>query len=80
MGRFGGVRILAEAQGGIEDVQIRVGVDGRRRKHTWPSWMLARHMTVWREGLWCNMRHYGVEEKFVKVCEGLYSEVEMVWC
>ena len=22
------------------------------------------------------MRHYGVEEKFVKVCEGLYSGVE----
>ena len=37
--------------------------------------MLARHMTdsVWREGLWCKMRHYGVDEK---VCEGLYSGVE----
>ena len=29
------------------------------------------------EGLWCKMRHYGVEEKFVKVCEGLYSVVEV---
>ena len=29
-----------------------------------------------REGLWCKMRHCGVEEKFVKVCEGLYSGVE----
>ena len=37
------------------------------------------------------MRHYGMEEKFVKVCERLYSgmdrsvvitehEVKMVWC
>ena len=36
------------------------------------------------------MRYYGVEEKFAKVCEGLYSgvearvvmngEVKMVWC
>ena len=32
--------------------------------------------SVWREGLWCKMRHYGVEEKFVKVWEGLYSGVE----
>ena len=31
---------------------------------------------VWREGLWCKMRHYGVEEKFVKVCEELRSGVE----
>ena len=34
------------------------------------------------------MRHYDVEEKFAKVCEGLYrdegcdeqSEVKRVWC
>ena len=33
--------------------------------------------SVWREGLWCKMRHCGVEEKFVKVCEWLYGGVEM---
>ena len=32
--------------------------------------------SVWREGLWCKMRHCGVEKKFVKVCEGLYGGVE----
>ena len=32
-----------------------------------------------REELWHKMRQYEVEEKFVKVCEGLYSEVEMRW-
>ena len=32
--------------------------------------------SVWKERLWCKIRHYGVEEKFVKVCEGLYSGVE----
>ena len=32
--------------------------------------------SVWREGLGHKMRQYGVEEKFVKVCEGLYSRVE----
>ena len=31
---------------------------------------------VRRDELWCKMRH-GVEEEFVKVCEGLYSGVEM---
>ena len=32
--------------------------------------------SVWREGLWQTMRQYGVEEKVVRVCEKLYSEVE----
>ena len=31
--------------------------------------------SVWREVLWCKMRHCGVEEKFVKVCEGFYGGV-----
>ena len=31
---------------------------------------------VWREGLWHKMRQYGVTEKFVRVCEGLYSGKE----
>ena len=31
--------------------------------------------SLWSEGLWCKMRHYGVEEKFV-VYEGLYSGME----
>ena len=38
--------------------------------------MLASHKTVWWERLWCNIRSYGVEEKFVGVCEGLCSRVE----
>ena len=32
--------------------------------------------SVWRVGLWCEMRHCGVEEKFINVCEGLYDGVE----
>ena len=28
--------------------------------------------SVWREELWHKLRQYGVEEKFVRVCEGLY--------
>ena len=33
--------------------------------------------SVWREDLWHKIRQYGVEEKFVRVCEGLDSGVEM---
>ena len=25
------------------------------------------HDSVWKEGLWCKMRHYDVEEKFVSL-------------
>ena len=41
------------------------------------------------ESLWCRMKHYSIEEKFVKVCEGMWSgdegcderrEIKMVWC
>ena len=35
------------------------------------------YSSVLREELWCKIRHYGAEEKFVKVCEGLLSGVEM---
>ena len=28
-----------------------------------------------REGLWCKMRYYSVEERFIMVYEGLYSGV-----
>ena len=60
----------------------------KREKKTSYLAFLARLLTVYggrdcveggsvrREGVWCKMRHYGVEEKFVKVCEGLYRGVE----
>ena len=31
---------------------------------------------MWRVRLWHKMRQYGVEEKFVRVCEELHSGVE----
>ena len=31
--------------------------------------------SMWREGLWLKMWHYGAEEKFVKVWEVLYRGV-----
>ena len=30
--------------------------------------------SMWREGLWCKMRHYSVEEKFVEVYKGCIVE------
>ena len=32
--------------------------------------------TVWHEGLWRKMQQYGVEEKFVRICKGLYKGTE----
>ena len=32
--------------------------------------------TVWQEGLWRKMQQYGVEEKFVHICRGLYKGIE----
>ena len=32
---------------------------------------------VWWEGLWHKMRQYGVEEKFLRVCNGIYRVVEI---
>ena len=31
--------------------------------------------SVWREGLWGKMRGYGIEGKFLRLCERLYSDV-----
>ena len=40
--------------------------------------MSAKHNydTVWREGLGEKMGWYGVEKKFVRVCQSLYEGVE----
>ena len=32
--------------------------------------------TVCRDGLWRKMQQYGVEEKFVHICRGLYKGIE----
>ena len=58
--------------GSVVDVEGECELRKREKKTLYLlSLILQRHTTVWREGLWCKMRHYGVEEKFVKVCDGL---------
>ena len=39
--------------------------------------MFAGHTTVLREGLWCKLMHYGIDEMFVMVCVGWYRGMEM---
>ena len=50
----------------------------RRRKGTYLAFLdvSKAYDTVWREGLWEKMRQYGVTQKFVRVCQDLYEEVE----
>ena len=33
-------------------------------------------ISVWRDGLRHEMKQYGVEDKFVRVCERLYNRME----
>ena len=43
----------------------------------WSSLISVRLMAVCGEGLWQEVKQYGVEDKFVRVCKGLDSGVEM---
>ena len=31
--------------------------------------------SVWREGLWEKMKEYGIDGKFLRVCQNLYCDV-----
>ena len=83
LGRFAEDKILMEAQGGFSShrrcsdqwLVLRGVCELRKREKKTSYWALLdaskAYDSVWREGLWCKMRHYGVEEKFVrcvKVC------------
>ena len=80
--------ILTEAQGGFrserrcaDQILILRGVCKLRRKEKKETYVAfldvsKAYDTVWREGLWKKMEQYGIEEKFVQVCRGLYQGVE----
>ena len=88
LGEFAEDRILTEAQGWFrgkrscaDQILVLRGVcelRRRRRKGTYLAFLdvSKAYDTVWREGLWEKMRRYGVTQKFVRVCQGLYEEVE----
>ena len=38
--------------------------------------MSKAYDTVWREGLWYKMSRYGVQDKFIRICKGLYDGVK----
>ena len=87
--KFAEDRILTEMQGGFRSgrrcsdqwLMLR-GVCEVRKRAKKNSYLASLDISkaydsVWREELWHKMRQYGVEEKLVRVCEGLYSGVEM---
>ena len=51
----------------------------RRRRGTYLAFLdvSKAYDTVWREGLWEKIGEYGVGRKFIRVCQGLYQEVEI---
>ena len=90
-GRLGGFavgKISTEAQGVFrtkqrcaDQIMILRGVcelRKRRKKGTWLGFMdvSKAYDTVWREGLWRKMQSYGVEKPFIRLCEGLYKDVQ----
>ena len=48
-----------------------------QRKKTWMAFLDIKKAfpSVWREGLWGKMKCYGIEGKFLRLCEPLYSDV-----
>ena len=88
LGRFTEDRILTEAQRGFKSHRrssgqwlVLSGVCELRKREKKTSYLAfldvsKEYDSMWRKGLWCKMRHYGVEEKFVKVCEELFNGVK----
>ena len=70
-----GCQIMAE----MEDRREDNGQDMCERV-TWRQVLGAdvskAYDTVWREGLLEQMRMYGVEKQFIRVCQCLYQDVE----
>ena len=79
--------ILKEAQGGFrknrrttDKIFVVNGIGKLRRsqgKKTWMAFLDFKKAfpSVWREGLWGKMRGYGIEGKFLRLFERLYSDV-----
>ena len=46
-------------------------------KKTWMAFLdfIKAFPNVWREGLWKKMQTYGIDGRFSRVCEKLYSNV-----
>ena len=79
LGMFAEGKILTEPQGGFRSHRICShqwlvlrGVCELRKREKKTSYLAFLDVSkvydrVWREGLWCKIRHYGLEEEFVKV-------------
>ena len=88
LGRFAEDKILTKPHGGFRsgsrcsdqwwELRCVCEVQKRKKRNSYLAFLdfSKAYGSVWRDGLWHKMRQYGVEEKFVKVCEELYSRVE----
>ena len=88
LGRFVEDKILTKVLGGFRSgrrcsdqcllLRDVCEVQKKEKKNSYLAFLnfSKAYDSVWREGLWHKMRQYGVEEKFVKVCEALYSRVD----
>ena len=80
--------VIGEAQGGfrrnrqtVDHLFVVNGICQLRRgegKKTWLAFLDLRkaYDSVWREGLWHRMEQYGTGNKFLRVCQELYSNVK----
>ena len=78
---------MGEAQGGFrrnrrttDQVFVVSGIGQIRRsqvKKTWRAFLDFKKAfpSVWREGLWEKMKEYGIDGKFLRVCQNLYCDV-----
>ena len=76
-----------KAQGGFrrnrrttDQVFVVSGIGQIRRsqgKKTWMAFLDFKKAfpSVWREGLWEKMKEYGIDGKFLRVCQNLYCDV-----
>ena len=81
LGRFAEDRILTEAPVGSRDHKrcsdqwlVLMGVCELRKREKKTSYLAFLDVSKAYDSVWCKMGHYGVEEKFAKVCEGCIVE------
>ena len=79
--------IIGEAQGGfrknrqtVDHLFVVSGISQLRRiegKKTWLAFLDLKkaYDSVWREGLWVKLEAYGIQGRFLRICQQLYSSV-----
>ena len=67
-------------RGTVDQVFVVNGIGQLRSdgKKTWMAFLDFKKIfpSVWTEGLWKKLEAYGIDGRFLQVCEKLYSNVE----